>query len=189
MKDTIRNIIVFIDDFVTLCKQSYTSRQKLWILYTYLCLLCKAILARKRKKIVHSMIGVWNFTSFSHQTTAYLFKEIFVKGTYAFNLSDKSPVFYDLGANIGMATLFFKWRYPSATIHAFEPDPETYKLLELNITGNHLSSVYLHNIAIGGSSCRVEFFTNSVEAGSLRMSVGRERASGEKKSVPMQTRE
>ena len=38
----------------------------------------------------------------------------------------------DLGANIGLATLYFAKRYPEANILAVEPEPENFKLLLRN---------------------------------------------------------
>jgi tRNA1(Val) A37 N6-methylase TrmN6 len=43
---------------------------------------------------------------------------------------------FDCGANIGFATIFFKWLFPKARIYAFEPDPATYALLEKNVKTN-----------------------------------------------------
>jgi FkbM family methyltransferase len=54
----------------------------------------------------------------------------------------------DCGANIGLATLFFKRLYPESEIHAFEPDPETFKMLRRNVEQNSLSYVYLYNVAL-----------------------------------------
>ena len=41
----------------------------------------------------------------------------------------------DLGANIGMASVFFALKYPLATIYAYEPDPITSKYLTENVRG------------------------------------------------------
>lgn len=40
----------------------------------------------------------------------------------------------DLGANIGMASLFFAAKSPRATIYAVEPDPENFELLTANLS-------------------------------------------------------
>jgi FkbM family methyltransferase len=39
----------------------------------------------------------------------------------------------DLGANIGMASLYFAWHYPHAKIVAVEPHPETCNILRKNV--------------------------------------------------------
>ena len=43
-------------------------------------------------------------------------------------------VILDIGANIGIASIYFTNRFPSAKIYAFEPMPENYSLLTKNIT-------------------------------------------------------
>jgi hypothetical protein len=48
--------------------------------------------------------------------------EVFVKAEYFFRTSHDAPVIFDCGANIGLATLFFKRLYPKARVHAFEAD-------------------------------------------------------------------
>jgi amino acid adenylation domain-containing protein/FkbM family methyltransferase len=67
--------------------------------------------------------------------TEVLYKEIFEDESYlrhGIKLSDESCVF-DVGANIGMFSLFVQQRWPHAQVHAFEPIPTTYKVLETNI--------------------------------------------------------
>ncbi|MDZ4252759.1 MAG: FkbM family methyltransferase [Sulfuritalea sp.] len=46
--------------------------------------------------------------------------------------SDQVKVVLDIGANIGAATTFFAALYPSAHIHAFEPVPDNFQMLERN---------------------------------------------------------
>jgi len=80
-----------------------------------------------------------------------LYSEIFARDEYRFTSPRPDPVILDCGANIGMATLYFKWRYPRARIAAFEPDPSAFALLEANIAGNALSDVTAHNVALAGT--------------------------------------
>jgi FkbM family methyltransferase len=69
-------------------------------------------------------------------------------------------VILDCGANIGMATLFFKWLYPNARIDAFEPDPKTFQLLENNVKQNHLTNVATHNCALWDIDGKIDFFVD-----------------------------
>ena len=41
----------------------------------------------------------------------------------------------DLGANIGLASLYFSAHYPGCRIFAVEPNPDTYRVLGLNLDG------------------------------------------------------
>jgi FkbM family methyltransferase len=46
---------------------------------------------------------------------------------------DREPaVIYDIGANIGVASLFFGVRYPQATIYGFDPLPTNYEICSMN---------------------------------------------------------
>jgi FkbM family methyltransferase len=49
------------------------------------------------------------------------------------NLPPFQPqVIYDLGANVGIASLFFSSLYPKATVYGFEPLPENFEICALN---------------------------------------------------------
>ncbi|MCC6579331.1 MAG: FkbM family methyltransferase [Phycisphaeraceae bacterium] len=53
-------------------------------------------------------------------------------GEYALPTEVQPRVIFDIGANIGMAALFFAATYPQARIHCFEPLPENIALLKEN---------------------------------------------------------
>lgn len=65
--------------------------------------------------------------------TKHEFSEIFLRGDYGIDYPAQEPVIIDCGAHIGLATLFFKLRYPDAKITAFEPDPTNFALLKGNV--------------------------------------------------------
>jgi FkbM family methyltransferase len=59
--------------------------------------------------------------------------EIFSKQIYPFlNFVDGVSIIVDVGANIGIASAYFRMLYPNATILCFEPDPVALHLLKLN---------------------------------------------------------
>lgn len=64
----------------------------------------------------------------------FLYNEIFIKETYFRNgisLKDSSTVL-DIGANIGMFTLYINHRFKNCKVYSFEPLPPTYEILKLN---------------------------------------------------------
>ena len=66
--------------------------------------------------------------------TAFMYDEIFAKKTYA-NFGIKIPndaCIFDVGANIGLFTLFASQLAQRATIYSFEPIPPVFEILRLN---------------------------------------------------------
>jgi FkbM family methyltransferase len=59
-------------------------------------------------------------------------------------LPEKGTVLLDVGANIGLFTLFMIWKYGRerfAAIHLFEPNPGTYARLRRNLAANNLDGL------------------------------------------------
>jgi FkbM family methyltransferase len=78
----------------------------------------------------------------------FLHEEIFRSNCYCFPLPDRSFVI-DVGANIGLFSLFVKRRCPDASILAFEPVPETAAVLRRNIEFHRLAAVGVREVALG----------------------------------------
>ena len=70
----------------------------------------------------------------------------------------KNPVFLDIGAYFGYYAYKIRdFVGPSATVHAFEPVPANFALLEENRTLNHFEDVQLHRTALSDREGTVEF--------------------------------
>jgi FkbM family methyltransferase len=100
----------------------------------------------------------------------YALREVFFHGDYLFDTETNSPTILDCGANIGLATLFFKRLYPEARISCFEADPTTASILKKNVEQNHLRDVTVHNLMLSNIEGEHHFYIASDVAGSLRMS-------------------
>jgi FkbM family methyltransferase len=120
----------------------------------------------------------------SPQLLLQLYHEVFAREEYLFPCDTEAPVILDCGANIGMATLFFKWLYPQSKVTAFEPDPTTFQVLRRNIQQNHLGEVSVHNVALWDQQGELSFYVPQHEPGSLRMSCNPSRAQGRQITVP-----
>jgi FkbM family methyltransferase len=90
----------------------------------------------------------------------YVYSEKFKVNEYIFSAKTSIPFIIDCGANIGLSVLYFKKLYPQAKIIAFEPNPETFKLLEINVQQNNLQDVQLINAAVSDSLTELEFYVN-----------------------------
>ncbi len=87
--------------------------------------------------------------------------EVFVRGEYFFEANHDSPVILDCGANIGLATLFFKRLYPKARVHSFEADPTTSDVLRGNVEQNHLQDVTVSNLLLSDHIGSENFYVAS----------------------------
>src|SRR5580765_5246070 len=67
--------------------------------------------------------------------------DIFVQGALEFRTASESPRILDCGANVGLASLFFKRRYPAARITAYEADPALYSIAKANLAANKAADV------------------------------------------------
>jgi FkbM family methyltransferase len=138
-------------------------------LINYLKLLIKSplsnILKIKKEKIIGFRINFFKYSIFNS-----LYEEIFLKEEYFFKTIESSPIILDLGANIGMATIYFKWKYKNSQIYCIEPDPETFKILEKNIKENLLKEVHLYQKAISSEKGKISLFRPLGNKGSLAQS-------------------
>jgi FkbM family methyltransferase len=114
----------------------------------------------------------------------HLYHEIFAREEYLFPCDTETPVILDCGANIGMATMFFKWLYPRSKVTAFEPDPATFQVLRRNVKQNRLGEVSIHNVALWDKTGNLSFYLPRHEPGSLRMSADPCRIHGDEITVP-----
>ncbi len=77
-----------------------------------------------------------------------IYDDIFAKNIYFFQAGNPEPYIIDCGGHIGLAVLYFKRLYPRSRIVTFEPNPETFSLLERNIAQNSLRDVKAFNVAL-----------------------------------------
>lgn len=68
---------------------------------------------------------------------ALTFQEVLLEGVYSGVVEHVRGcrTIVDLGANIGLASLYFSAHYPDCRIFAVEPNPDTYRVLTLNMEG------------------------------------------------------
>jgi len=114
---------------------------------------------------------------FDRPTLHHLYREVFARQYYYFRSESNAPVILDCGANLGMASLYFKWLYPNSRVQAFEPDPTTFQVLKRNVTGNNLD-VETYNCALWDEDGEVDFFVDSRNPGTLLMSTDASRFRG-----------
>lgn len=77
----------------------------------------------------------------SDSTSAYIFDEVFVRREYDCAELAGARTLVDVGANIGLFTLFGLMRSPNAKVFCVEANPTTFSILSRNLQRNQLSNV------------------------------------------------
>lgn len=89
-----------------------------------------------------------------------LYREIFVRDCYRPLVPlGPTPRIVDLGANIGLASLYFLTRWPAARLLACEPNPAAFALLQRNLAADRFpkACIRLEGSAVSEADGTVEF--------------------------------
>ena len=94
-------------------------------------------------------------------------EEIFRGEIYKFKTESDSVTIIDCGANIGLATLYFKRLFPNARIIAYEPDPNIFAIMRNNIDAFGFDGIILKNEAISNKEGEVNFHLEGGHSGMI----------------------
>jgi FkbM family methyltransferase len=135
--------------------------------YTYQKLILR-YLFNNRKGVFKTRIRGNKIVANDTKALLGMFREIYLQRQYHFTSENKSPVIIDCGANIGIATLYFKKMYPASKIICIEADPSVAELLKKNITQNNIQNTEVIVAAAWNSTGEtLEFGSAGADAGSL----------------------
>ena len=162
-------------DCAYLIRSRHPRRTKARILLEYVRLTIKLIFNAHPDRAGSERVLCYRVRHFGYGSLQFLFREVFVRNEYFFETVNERPLILDCGANIGLATLFFKWLYPRCEVHAFEPDPCAFAALKDNVEQNGLADVHLHNVALCDANGAVDFFVPQRGSASPMMSLVRGR--------------
>ncbi|WP_027368247.1 FkbM family methyltransferase [Desulfocurvibacter africanus] len=100
------------------------------------------------------------------QGEAFLVGDIFLREEYP--LTKLKGVFgrvvvLDIGANVGLFSIYAKLNIPNATIHCFEPSGLMRKALEINTAP--FANIHLHPVALSDHDGEQTLFLNPVKTG------------------------
>lgn len=73
-------------------------------------------------------------------------------------IGSETPLIFDVGAHVGLAALRYRELFPRASIHCFEPFPESFA--QLKSTVGQLAPIELHNVALAAVDGQAEFSVN-----------------------------
>lgn len=75
-------------------------------------------------------------------------------------------IFYDIGANIGIYSLYAALKHSKAMIYAVEPDRRNYERLKENIALNKFYNIQAYNVAMSNRNWIAKFHVPKIEVGS-----------------------
>jgi FkbM family methyltransferase len=93
--------------------------------------------------------------------------DIFIEGTLEFRTATEAPRILDCGSNVGLASLFFKRRYPGARITAYEADPALYETTKNNLARNGAAGIEVVHAALWTSNGEVTFRSEGSDSGMI----------------------
>lgn len=101
-----------------------------------------------------------------------LLNEIFIAEEYGTINSSKKPRILDIGAHIGLASIYFKAKYPESKIDCYEPNQQNFSILTENLKNLKLEDVTAHNSAVSTYTGKATFYPSPDDsmAGSLESS-------------------
>ncbi len=137
--------------------------------------------AKTQPKSWHALGMEFHF--FKFRSFLDLFEDIFITQPYYFETQNKTPVILDCGANIGLATLYFKKLFPGSHITSFEPDPKTCAMLQKNIGANKFENVTMVQAALSDKAGPAGFYADPHDPGNFCQSSDPARMKGEKIEV------
>lgn len=108
-----------------------------------------------------------HFTVTDFISVAYQLKEYFVDERMKFTSDAASPVIIDCGSNVGVSVIYFKNRYPNASILAFEPDAKVASCFKENIRQNNIENIALYEKAVWINNDHIEFGAEGADGGSV----------------------
>lgn len=110
-----------------------------------------------KKFRIRSNVGVVDVHVRNVFSDSFILHEVFRHNEYEHGLTEKEmETIFDVGANIGLVTVYLSAKYPLAKIHCFEPDPDNFAQLIENT--KELSQVVCHQVAIGEKSGTIAFY-------------------------------
>lgn len=109
-----------------------------------------------------SSVGKYQVTHDNHQEFRGLVEEIFKSHHYYLDLPP-TPRILDLGAHIGLSTLYFKQLYKDAEILAIEPHPDNYQLLLTNLGENIVAGVETRQVMVAAKPGKEKLYFDSTD--------------------------
>ena len=96
-------------------------------------------------------------------------------------------VFWDIGANIGVYSLYCAHKHPKSIVYAFEPLRNNYLRLWQNIWKNEFTNVEAHYVAVGNANDKRWFNAKTTDTGSSGGQIKEQAGTGMNYQVPVRS--
>ncbi|MFV0420816.1 FkbM family methyltransferase [Oleidesulfovibrio sp.] len=111
---------------------------------------------------------------------AFLIGDVFVRNEYPLTRLKgvfRNPVVVDIGANVGLFSLYIHLNIPAAIIHSFEPSASLCGAMRANLAG--CANVHVHSVALADHDGQACLHLNTSKAGQSSLKdVSAEQAAG-----------
>lgn len=99
---------------------------------------------------------------FVGSSTPYSVTQELIKNRYNIESIEFSPndIVIDIGAHVGVVSIYIAKRFPFVKIYAYEPIPDNYQHFIMNLRVNHVKNVTPHNLAVTGDGSRFDMIVN-----------------------------
>lgn len=105
-------------------------------------------------------------------SAAHIFSEIFLNNNYFFSELKDSRTIVDVGANIGLFSLYARLQAPKSKIFAFEADPNCFAALTKNIElFPNMASTRVLNLCVASEERIMKFYSSSTGGWSSRYQI------------------
>lgn len=81
-----------------------------------------------------------------------------------YNISNDGPII-DIGAHIGLFSLYVSQFYKNSKIFCYEPNKENFELLIENLSNNNLKNIFANNLAVSDSNEKIKLYINKDQSG------------------------
>ncbi len=128
----------------------------------------------KKLKDPNNFVYCWNIFNnniyMRVNKSSYIDKQILYNKKYSkninFHIFEKyrpDTIYIDVGANVGSTALPVAVKERNLEVHAFEPNPKIFEILNVNKLQNNCDNLFLHNYAVGLKEEKLQLFITQKE--------------------------
>lgn len=105
-----------------------------------------------------------SITDFVGSSTPRIVQKELMKNRYGIESIEFSSndIVIDIGAHVGVVSIYIAKRFPFVKVYAYEPIPKNYEHFVMNLKANHVRNVTAHNLAVTSDGREFEMIVNFI---------------------------